>query len=64
MIVQFKTRDSWGNVILSRFENVESWADETSPYDPYVLRVMRDKDGKAIAGPMVSELIEWEVLPC
>lgn len=40
-----------------------SWADE--PYPPGgFLRVMRDASGRIVAGPLVSEIIEWAEAPC
>lgn len=45
------------------FKNVASWADEKSPYDPYTLRVLRDVEGRAIAGPMVGEFVDFQAQP-
>lgn len=62
MIVKYKTRDSWGNVLQHEISNVATWTDETSKVDPYTLRVMRDSDGRILAGPMVGEFFDWEVI--
>ena len=49
-----------GCVYHVRVENVASWVDE--PYPPGgFLRVMRDADGRILAGPHVDELISWAV---
>ena len=45
-------------------KNVASWADERSKFDPYILRVIRDKDGKVLAGPMASEVADWQPAVC
>ncbi len=38
-----------------------AWSDE--PYPPGgFLRVMRDVQGRAIAGPLVSEIVSWKIL--
>lgn len=60
MRIKYKTRDSWGNVWHHVIENVHSWIDETCPYDPYTLRVMRDEKGRVLGGPMVGEFTEWQ----
>jgi hypothetical protein len=40
-----------------------SWEDE--PYPPGgFLRVMRDETGRIVAGPLVSEIVEWVETPC
>lgn len=49
-----------GDVYRVRIDNVASWKDE--PYPPGgFLRVMRDADGRILAGPHVDELISWAV---
>lgn len=62
MIVRFKTRDSWGRVWIHTIPDVASWIDETSKVDPYLLRVIRDAEGRILAGPMVGEFFDFEVL--
>lgn len=43
-----------------RVDNVATVTDE--PYPPGgTLRVMRDKDGRILAGPLVSDLTSWSV---
>ena len=44
-------------------KRVASWSDETSPVDPYTLRIIRGEDGEIMAGPMVSEISEWVAIP-
>ena len=62
MTIRYKTRDSWGRVWVYTIPNVASWTDETSEFDPYVLRIMRDTEGHILAGPMVGEFFDWEVI--
>ena len=43
-----------------KIENVATVTDE--PYAPGgMLRVMRDKEGRILAGPLVSELTSWSI---
>jgi len=63
MLIEYKTRDSFGNVIQHRVHGVASWRDETSKDDPYTLRVCRDSQGRAMVGPMVGEFFDWIELP-
>ena len=49
------------NYYRFRIDNVATVMDE--PYPPGgMLRVMRDKDGRILAGPLVSELTSWQTL--
>jgi hypothetical protein len=48
-----------GNIYRVKVDGARSWADE--PYPPGgQLRVVRNEKGQAIAGPLVSEIIEWK----
>jgi hypothetical protein len=62
MTVTYKTRDSWGNTLLHTIEGVASWTDEKSEFDPYILRILRDAEGRVLAGPVIRELFDFEVL--
>lgn len=62
MTIRYKTRNSWGNVLQHEIPNVAIWTDETSKVDPYTLRIMRDSAGRILAGPMVGEFFDFEVL--
>lgn len=57
--IRFKHKDSHGNVWETIMPGVASWADETSPHDPYTLRVMRNALGKSLGGPMLGEFFDW-----
>lgn len=57
--IEYKTRDSYGNVWLHKTKNVASWKDETSPHDRYILRVCRDENGRTLCGPIVGEFFAW-----
>lgn len=58
--IQFNTRDSWGNLLVHRFDNVSHWIDETSPYDPYTLRVIYSPEGYKMGAPIVGEFTNWQ----
>jgi hypothetical protein len=57
--ISYKTRDAQGNVWHHTLPGVASWADETSPYDPYTLRVMRNAQGRPLDAPIVGEFFDW-----
>jgi hypothetical protein len=38
-----------------------AWSDEAYPPGGF-LRVMRDVQGRALAGPLVSEIVSWKIL--
>lgn len=38
-----------------------SWSDEVYPPGGF-LRVMRDVQGRAVAGPLVSEIVSWKII--
>lgn len=59
MTVRYKTRTDRG-VESFEFRGVASWSDETSPHDSFVLRVFRDAEGRAIAGPQVGYFWDFE----
>ena len=60
MRVYFSYQNPAGDVYQVSVENVASWEDE--PYPPGgFLRVMRDVEGRILAGPHVDELISWAV---
>lgn len=50
-----------GQTFRVHVHGVHSWEDE--PYPPGgMLRVCRNAEGQAIAGPLVSELLSWDVV--
>lgn len=59
MDIEFKRRDHNGVIWKHTISGVHSWKDETSPHDPYTLRIMRDKNGRSMGGPIVSEIFDW-----
>ena len=62
MTIRYKTCDSWGRIWAHVIPGVASWVDETSEFDSFVLRIMRDSDGRILAGPMVGEFFDFEVI--
>ena len=59
MTIVYKTKDSFGRVLLHRITGAARWQEETSPHDPYTLRIVHAEDGRKLAGPMVGEFYEW-----
>ena len=59
MKISYKVKDCYGNIEKYTFHSVASWKDEKSLHDPYVLRVLRDASGKALAGPMVGQFFDF-----
>lgn len=58
MIIHYTYRNPVGDVYRARVDNVASWAYE--PYPPGgSLLVMRDAEGRILAGPLASELVSW-----
>ncbi len=60
MLVNFTYRNPADCVYRVRIDGAASWADE--PYPPGgFLRVVRDTEGRILAGPLVRELLAWDV---
>jgi hypothetical protein len=60
MLVNFTYRNPVGCVYRVRIDGVASW--ENEPYPPGgFLRVVRDAEGRILAGPLVDELLAWTV---
>ena len=66
MISTQKFSVSWVDIARSPrtrhvVHGVAWWRDETSPYDPYTLRVLYAADGRKLGGPIVGEMTDWHV---
>jgi len=61
MKIEFIYTNPAGCTYRVRVDNVVSFNDE--PYPPGgMLRVCRNVAGQIIAGPLVSELVDWKVI--
>lgn len=63
MKVSYKYKDAWGNIVKCTHESVANYSDEKSEYDSYILRVIRDKEGNVIAGPMIGQFFDFTESP-
>ena len=63
MIAVFTLRDDVNNCIQKwKISGVQSWKDEIYPPGGH-LRILKDSSNRTIAGPLVSEIISFELLP-